>query len=586
MKVVIGQTNPTPGDFDGNVAQIKESIHAAKEAGASLVVTPEMSIPGYLCRDSMFTEGFIDMNLRSLTSVIKETENIPDVTVVVGYVDRNRTGAGKPFHNMAATIKNGAVIATYKKQLLPFYDVFDEGRYFEPGADLSIVEVDGTKFALLICEDGWENDKGSDSHNYHTDPIAKYKAVGINNFIWLNSSPYVIGKPARRQRMLQDITKTSGGTIVYTNQIGGMDDLVFDGNSMVVAGGTVFYTCRDKEGAHIIDLEKGYGIQLRGLDDGSQELKRNLVLGLKDYAQKTGFKQVVVASSGGIDSALVLCLACEAFGAENVHAIRMPSVYSSKGSVDDALTLHKNLGCHDYLMPIEHVDFLASANRNLLGGTGDGNTLGTRICEYRKVADENIQARLRAINLMHFSNAWGCLALTTGNKSENATGYCTLNGDMAGGFAPVQDLWKTQVYEIAGLYCAPPQNVMPKEIMSKAPSAELAPGQTDEASLLPYSILDLILCAYVEQNVSTFDSFVNISATGRKEWFDGLTNYAVAIERVAEFAKRKDAKTQYNRIIRLVDLSEFKRRQAAPGIKVSKVAFGTGRRFPIARKRW
>jgi len=335
-----------------------------------------------------------------------------------------------------------------------------------------------------------------------------------------------------------------------------------------------------------VDLSKGYGFQSCGLN-GARELRRNIVLGLRDYIRKSGFKEVVVASSGGIDSALVLCLACQAIGPANVHAIRMPGQYSSKGSVDDALELHKNLGCYDYLMPIDNQTLLTATNRAMLGNTSDGNALGDRILEYRKVADENMQARLRAINLMHFSNVWSCLALTTGNKSESATGYCTLGGDCMGGFAPIQDLYKMQVYQVSALYAAGPNRVpslleaIPASILNKPPSAELAPDQTDEASLLPYGMLDLIICGYVEHGVSTLDGFKRL---GRKEFAhifgEGWEQFR------NDFVARNDVDEQFKRIIKMIDRAEFKRRQVAPGVKVSQVAFGTGRRFPIVRRSW
>ena len=567
MKAVIAQTNPTPGDFVRNFQQIQEAIKKAKQEGAKLVVTPEMAIPGYLCRDSMMTEGFIEANLRGILSVAYETTQARDITVVVGYVEKNNTGIGKPFFNSAAVIRNGAVIANYRKRLLPFYDVFDEGRYFESGKELTVIVIEGVRWGIISCEDGW-NDKDVDDYRYEDNPVERYRRLGVTNLISLNSSPYVINKPHRRQMMLQKITKDGGGTLIYANQVGGMDDLVFDGNSMVVTGGKILYACGSQQGAHIVDLNGQYGFQSCDWD-GPKEVKNAIVLGLKDYIRKTRFSDVVVASSGGIDSALVLCLACDAVGADHVHAIRMPSVYSSKGSVDDALELHKNLGCHDYHAPISHAELLKKLGM-------DFNHAKQFFPKMNPVADENIQARLRAINLMHFSNAFGALALTTGNKSENAVGYCTLGGDMMGGFAPIQDLYKTQVYQVAGLY-----EKMPETIITKAPSAELAPGQTDEESLLPYAVLDPIIYAYVEMGVATFSLFKNLGPDPFESLFRCSCENAVAV-----FFEREDACKQYDRIISLIDLSEFKRRQAAPGIKISKTAFGTGRRFPIARGRW
>lgn len=571
MKIVIVQTNPIPGDFAANTNKIIEGLRDAKDGNAQLVVFPEMAIPGYLCKDSMLTEGFAERNLAMLHVIANASSCSDGLTIVVGYAERNLTGVGKPFFNSVAIIRNGSIIGHYRKHLLPFYDVFDEGRYFEPGKDLCVVEIAGIKFGILNCEDGW-NDKDSDAYRYDGNPVEQYRHIGVNNFIWVNSSPYVFDKPHRRQRMVRKISQDNRGIVVYCNQVGGMDDLVFDGNSMVAASGTILFACGEKEGSYIVDLSKNdYGYQSCDWS-GEIEIRNALRMGLGDYIKKTGFKHVVVASSGGIDSALTLALTCDVVNPKNVHAIRMPSIYSSKGSVDDALALHQVLGCNDYLVPIDHEPQLkfinSSFNSNQLK-----STLG-----YRGVADENIQARLRAINLMHFSNAFGALALTTGNKSENATGYCTLGGDTMGGFAPLQDLYKTQVYLVSRLY-----DSIPKNILNKAPSAELAPDQNDEDSLLPYAVLDPIIFAYVEMGVMRFETFRKLKSESFVPLFGRNKN---GCEKLTAFLDSPDAESHYSRIIRLIDLNEFKRRQVAPGIKLSKVAFGSGRRFPIARGRW
>jgi len=581
MKVAIAQTNPIPGDFAGNIKQITDGILKASSAGADLFVSPEMGIPGYLCCDAMLTEGFVEMNLNGILTILRESNVSNKMTIVVGYVEKNTTGVGKPLFNSAAVIRNGTVIANYRKHLLPFYDVFDEGRYFEPGRDFAVVEICGRQWGIVICEDLWSNDKGKSQRHYDTSPVEKYAKLGVENLIAINSSPYVLGKPAHRKNIVQDVSRRIGGTVVYCNQRGGMDSLVFDGNSLVAHWGLIRHCCGDVDGVSMIDTSDN-NYKSNDMGNPSEEMRKNIVLGLRDYIQKSGFKKVVVASSGGIDSALVLCLACDAIGADNVHAIRMPGQYSSAGSVSDALELHKNLGCHDYLMPIDNNTFLIETNRAMLSNTADGVSMSEKRSEYRTVANENIQARLRAINLMHFSNCWCAIALTTGNKSEIATGYCTLGGDCMGGFAPIQDLYKTQVYQLAQLYdsqhCITP---IPASIINKAPSAELSPNQTDEASLLPYGILDLIICGYIEHKISTLDGFKNL---GEKE-FVNIFSYKWKLFR-DQFVESFDADIQFKRIINMIDKNEFKRRQMAPGVKISNVAFGTGRRFPIVRRSW
>ena len=578
MKVVLAQTNPTPGDFEGNYDQILTALGVGVSKGTTLVILPELSICGYLHRDMVYNELFVDKNLEYLRKVVAATASEANrgLYVVVGYIDRNLKGTGKPFRNMLAVIHRGGVVATYQKQLLPFYDVFDESRYCEAGTDLTVLKIDGVKWGFCICEDVW-NDKGQDDYNYFLNPLQRYRDIGITNIISINSSPYVQGKPAARIKMAQEITE-DGGTLIYVNQIGGMDDLVFDGHSFVAINGSLHFVCNGFSVVNQvvdIDSQKSYGLQIVEQGDVTN-IHNMLVLGLRDYIQKSGFKEVVVASSGGIDSALVIALACEAIGAENVHAIRMPSKNNSSASSDDALQLHKNLGCHDYVAPISYESLLEETNVAY-----KSKVLSTK--KYNAVADENIQARLRAIKLMHFSNAFGALALTTGNKSENATGYCTLGGDMMGGFAPIQDVYKMQIFDLCRWYNIHAYEIfkefkddclIPEHILTKPPSAELAPNQTDEASLLPYDVLDPIIFAYVESYISNFEEF--------NKW--ALRQPTKILNPVHAFCVSDNAKAKYDRIIRLIDLNEFKRRQAAPGIKISRVAFGTGRRMPIVKK--
>lgn len=567
MKIMMCQINTTPGDFKGNVDQIKALITKAFEEEVDLAVFPELSIPGYLVRDMIYEKGFVEKNLRAVQEIIAHYdvchfENRGPVrpVVVVGYIDENRSGVGKPFQNIAVAIHKGLIEGTYKKQLLPFYDVFDEGRYFEPGTDLTIIKVGDRRFGIIICEDGW-NDKGMDDYNYRVCPLQRYRDAGVNDIISLNSSPFVKGKPERRMEMIR--RSSENGIIVYVNQIGGQDELVFDGNSFICKNGAIVdeISVYDENQTYKIYDEETSGSLYKPQGDDMDVLYAALKIGLGDYIRKSGFSEIVVGSSGGIDSAVVLALAADVLGADKVHGIRMPSKYSSEGSVLDALALHKNLGCNDYLVPISHLEEIQEVNKQL-------NVLGDR--KYNKVADENWQARERGRIIMHFSNAYGVLPLTTGNKTELALGYCTLYGDMNGGFAPINDLYKLDVKDVARyINKKAGKEIIPVAIIDKAPSAELAPGQTDEASLLPYPILDPIVRHYIEDYIGDFDNFTLIPNNNSK---------------ILNWVQLEGAKAQYDRMIRLIKLNEFKRRQAAPGIKVCKVAFGTGRRLPIVKK--
>lgn len=605
MKVLMCQINTTPGDFEGNVEKIKDGIAHGFANGVDLIVFPELSIPGYSVKDMIYEQGFVDQNLDALLEVssyydvqsltYKDSKKRP--TVVVGYIDHNRTGTGKPFHNMAAVIKDGRIDATYKKQLLPFYDVFDEGRYFEPGKELTVIEVAGEKFGIIICEDGW-NDKGMDDYNYRVCPLERYREIGIHNIISINSSPFVQGKPQKRVQMFEGSSKN--GMFIYVNQIGGQDELVFDGHSFICLHGhaIAFMPLIDKDNrTYKIQDTKNEWDRI-GNERAVDKLRSNapdilyevLKLGLYDYVTKSGFSQVVVGSSGGIDSAVILALACDALGSENVNGISMPSVYSSQGSKDDAWKLHKELGCWHYQVPIEHESLLSRINGDLQStcismGTHPKESI-VKKASYNKVADENIQARLRGQVVMHFSNSFGALPLTTGNKTELALGYCTLYGDMSGGYAPISDLYKLEVKAVAAyINQLHKKEIIPNAILQKAPSAELAPGQTDEASLLPYNILDLIVLGYVEGYVSKFDEFVKWLKNEYQKQSTGKSNFYIQNPiPCLEWAKTDNAELQYNRMIRLIKLNEFKRRQAAPGIKTHQVAFGTGRRIPIVKK--
>ncbi len=579
MKVCLGQINTTPGDFDGNLKATLRGIDHANAQGCDLVVFPELSIPGYLSQDLIYHSRYVEKNLSILDEIIRYSANChPGLHIVVGYIEVNH-GVGKPFFNMAGVIRGGELIGQYKKQLLPFYDVFDELRYFEPGDELLLLEIAGKQVGVTICEDLW-NDKGSDDYNYDNNPFEKYRAAGVDVVVSLNSSPFVHEKTWQRLKVIAPGT-TPDLTVVYVNQRGGQDELVFDGQSFVVRGGSLLHLVDgvDADSFDIVDLEvepaEPTPLTRQAVLERSNSLYALLVLCLRDYVEKSGFKQLVLASSGGVDSAVVCQMACDAIGAKNVHAIRMPSVFSSDHSKVDAIALHKNLGCWDYEVKIDHDSLVSMLNKNFLSHDDPDNLVFQKLKSgYHQVADENIQARLRDLYVMHFSNAFGAMPLSTGNKTESACGYYT-HFDMNFSFAPIKDLYKFQVMSIARAHAAIPEN-----IWQKPPSAELSEGQTDEESLLPYAVLDPIVNAYIEHYVSTFAEF--------RQWAEAAIASDVEISLDEEVLKRwlsgAQAESDFQRIVGLIGRMEYKRRQTCPGTKVSRVAFGIGRRIPIVEK--
>jgi NAD+ synthase (glutamine-hydrolysing) len=574
MKVCLGQINTTPGDFAGNLAATKCGIDLASEQACDVIVFPELSIPGYLSQDLIYHTRYIDRNLQVLEEIRDYSRQVhAGLHIVVGYIESN-PGVGKPFFNMAAVIRGGEVIGRYKKHLLPFYDVFDELRYFEPGDDLLTLEIAGHHVGITICEDLW-NDKGSDDYNYDDNPFEQYREAGCDVVLSLNSSPYVQGKPWRRVEVIGPGT-VNGPTVVYVNQRGGQDELVFDGQSFVLKNGELLHLSTEigEDSFDVVDLSTAVAqpVNKASLLSKTASLYDLLVLCLRDYVHKTGFEQLVLASSGGVDSAVVCQMACDAVGAENVHAIRLPSKFSSDHSRDDAIELHHNLGCWDYEVSVDHESTVHFLNREFVVGKGDDNLVAQKLEDgYGSVADENIQARLRDLYVMHFSNAFGAMPLSTGNKTESACGYYT-HFDMNFSFAPIKDLYKFQVTDIARQHPGIPEN-----IWRKAPSAELAEGQTDEASLMPYSILDPIVAAYIEDYVSTFAEF----GFWTKEHGESYSSDPTVLE---SWLTQDAAADDFNRIIGLIGRMEYKRRQTCPGTKVSRVAFGIGRRIPIVEK--
>ncbi len=542
MKVACAQFNPTIGDFDGNAARVIALASQAKEKGCGLAVFPELCLCGYPPMDLLEYGLFVESNLKALRRV---QAGVPKgIGVIVGYVDRNRSRLGKGLFNAASLIMDGILLHTQAKTLLPTYDVFDEARWFESADERTVVAFGGERLGIAICEDIWWAGAPAPGLRYPVDPVAELLNAGATLIISPSASPFHPGMPRIRLDLLSRIGKTSGVPVVYVNTVGANDNVVFDGQSMVTSaeGKLVFLGKAFEEELAVVDLAARRDEVALPADPLAQ-LESALVLGIKDYVRKCGFTRVHLGLSGGIDSALVAVLAAEALGPGRVDLFGMPSRYSSSGSVDDARGLADALGIPLKLLPIEDIfgAYLRTLEPVFKGRKPD-------------IAEENIQARIRGTLLMAWSNKFNSLLLTTGNKSELATGYCTLYGDMSGGLAVIGDLLKMQVYAVARAINARAP-LIPDAILEKPPSAELRPDQKDQDSLPPYEILDAILEKYLVQNCSAED----IAAAG----YDG---------------------DLVRSVIRMVEKAEYKRRQAPPVLKVSPKAFGTGRRIPIARK--
>jgi NAD+ synthase (glutamine-hydrolysing) len=550
VKIALLQINPIVGDLTGNARLIADAAREAGRRGADLAVTPELALVGYLPRDLLLSSAFVARSWEAVAALACDLVNQPPV--LVGLPEPNPSDEGRPLFNTAVLLHQGVVGQRFRKSLLPTYDVFDEDRYFEPHHGGQILERGGRRLGISICEDVWNDRDFWKRRRYHHDPIEDLMRDGADAIVNLSASPFSVGKHRRREEMLSSLARKHHVPVLYVNQFGGNDDLVFDGRSLGFdAAGALIARGRAFEGDVVIcNLDGGTAVAaVAGTDDGGteqaeSEIWRALVLGTRDYVRKCGFTQAVVGLSGGIDSALTAAIAAEALGPDQVLGVLMPSPYSSRGSVDDAAGLAALLGIRTLTLPIEPA---MRAMEATLVKAFEG-------CP-RDVTEENIQARIRGNLLMALSNKRGALLLTTGNKSELSVGYCTLYGDMSGGLAVIADVPKTMVYRIARwLNETRGRAVIPEATLTKAPSAELRPNQTDQDSLPPYDVLDDILQRHIEQHQPADE----IVAAG----FDADT---------------------VHRVLRMVRLAEFKRKQAAPGLKVTDRAFGTGWRMPIAR---
>lgn len=548
MRIGIAQLNPTVGDIYGNLIKIKDTLKMLEKEKADLVVFSELFLVGYPPRDLLEKRWFIEKVQKAIKELIVLSEQYPDTGLLLGVPLRVQQGCDKGLarlYNSALLIHKGQIIFQQNKSLLPSYDVFDEARYFAPAADIDIVPFKGEVLGVSICEDAWNDPKMEIGQDYSFDPIEILVQKGATVLINISASPFQVGKEEVRYNIISSHAKNKHLPFLYVNQVGGNDELLFDGRSM----------CFDKKGnpirilppfiekVEVLDIdvlgkEKDYKPQ-----EPIASIHDALVMGIRDYYWKSGFKKAIIGLSGGIDSAVVCVLAVAALGKENVLGVTMPSHYSSVGSVEDSRKLAQNLGVEFKSIPIERIfnSYIASLKSHLVGTEED-------------VTEENLQARIRGNILMALSNKYNALVLTTGNKSELAVGYCTLYGDMCGGLSAISDLPKTMVYDLAR-FINREGEIIPESTIIKPPSAELKPGQVDQDTLPPYEVLDQIVKLYIDEGYS-----------------------------IKEIVARGFEPETVNWIVRTVDRSEYKRKQAAPGLKVTSKAFGTGRRMPIAAK--
>lgn len=561
LVVTVAQINPTLGDIDGNLALMKSAAQQAARDGAAMVVFPELSLTGYHPGDMLEEPEFLERIQRGLVATREATRSTPAVCWVIG-APTEQPGTGKRLQNSLLVLKNGEVLLSYAKQLLPTYGIFDERRHFEPGPDVArVLHVGDARVGFMICEDGWNED----GKLYQVNPFQRLVDAAPDLVVSINASPSNVGKREQRHTLFTLACRKHRLPLLYVNQVGGHDSLVFDGASFAVAPeqGVVFEAERFISDVRTLRLAGQTFVDATGQPlapvpaaglAAAEFYRRQIVLGLRDYARRCGFRRVVVGCSGGIDSALTLALAVEALGPDAVTAITMPSRFSSGGSVTDSQVLCRNLGCQLFEHPIRDLTLTYEAGYQ----TALSDTL-------RGVSLENLQSRIRGTVLMEYSNQTGALLLTTGNKSELSVGYCTLYGDTNGGLSLIGDLYKLEVFALSRhLNESAGRELIPSAILDKEPSAELAPGQRDSDSLPPYEVLDVILETLLEREY-----------LGRERQAQ-LTSAFAALERTP------NGPAQITRVKRLLARSEFKRRQAAPILRLRARAFGTGRQMPIA----
>jgi NAD+ synthetase len=541
VKIALGQINPTIGDFEGNLALIETALGQAERGGADLLVLPELCISGYPPRDLLERPAFVDAAGRALTTLARR---VGRTAVVAGFPERLDGATGRGLANAAALLAEGQVVSIHRKSLLPTYDVFDEWRYFEPATAVRCADLRGRRLGISVCEDVWNDADFWPRRLYREDPIEKLVAGGAEVIINISASPYTIEKRHLRPRMLASTARRWRRPLVFVNQVGGQDDLVFDGASLVLddKGEVIARGAEHATDLVFVDLASGRGDLRAWPTADARSALDALVLGTRDYARRCGFSSALVGLSGGIDSAVVACIAARALGPANVHGVAMPSRYSSDHSRSDAAALARNLGINHREIPVERV---FTAYLDTLAPVFEGRS--------PDATEENLQARVRGALLMSLSNKFGHLLLTTGNKSELATGYCTLYGDMCGGLAVISDVPKTLVYRLAQEINAEGE-IIPVSTLTKPPSAELRPDQTDQDTLPPYDMLDALLEAHVEQGL------------------DAAGLVAAGFDRAV-----------VEDVLRRVRLSEYKRRQMPPGLKITGKSFGYGRRYPIAQ---
>jgi NAD+ synthase (glutamine-hydrolysing) len=545
VKIALAQINPTVGDFDGNARKILDFTERAAQRNADLVLFPELAVCGYPPADLLEKPAFVARAGQVVEQIAAKTAG-GNIAIICGYVTPAHHGTGKHVMNSAALLRNGRVEFVQSKMLLPFYDVFDEQRYFAPAHHQRLFALGGRQAALTICEDAWNDKSFWENRLYNIDPVEELMHAGGSVVLNISASPYWHGKRSTRREMLAAIARHHSAPVVMVNQVGGNDSLVFDGSSLALnrSGEVIAQAKSFEEDLIFVDTQTLTGDIHPEPVGESEATFRALVLGTRDYVRKCGFSKSIIALSGGIDSALVAAIAVEALGAGNVLALGMPSPYSSPGSIDDSRRLAENLGVRFEVLPISAL--FEQFNQ----------TLASLFTGYKPdITEENIQSRIRGSLVMATSNKFNALVLTTGNKSEMATGYCTLYGDMVGALAVIGDVLKTQVYALCR-YINRDREVIPVSILEKPPSAELRPDQKDTDSLPPYEILDPILQAYVERYETP-------------EAIASAHNLDIELVR---------------RVVKLVERSEYKRQQAAPVLKVTAKAFGMGRRFPIAAK--